>query len=125
MDGLVIAGVALVAGAAVPVAPWETLATLLLVGGLVWVQPRRPARWILAAAAILVAVTALRATCTLAAHERRRDAAAAALPVPARCTAQATVADSPVAVRGTLRWVAALSDVACDGRRVRTCTKSS
>ena len=42
VDGMVVVGVALVAGAVLPVAPVETAAALLLVGALAWVQVRRP-----------------------------------------------------------------------------------
>jgi competence protein ComEC len=115
VDVMVVVGVALVAGAVLPVAPAETLLALVVVAGLAWIQPRRPGVALGVAFALLVGVASGRAAWAVAAHERARAAAALALPAPVRCAGQARVVESPVGIHGALRWTGFLTGLECDG----------
>ncbi len=118
VDAAVLFGAALVAGALVPFAPIETLATLAVAGGYVATGRPRARPWVLACAAILVAMGAVAAHRTLAKDAAARAAASAALPVPSRCAGLAHVVASPVEARGTLRWTAHVRKLVCDGAAV-------
>ncbi len=115
VDASVVLGLALVAGALLPIAPAETLVGLALVGALAWVQPRRPRGAVFVLATLLVAVGGWRAARAVTRHECLRAEATTALPFPVRCAGRARVIDSPVAVRGSLRWTASVSDLVCEG----------
>src|SRR6185312_5945576 len=99
------------------VAPWEVGAGAALVFGLL-VRARRAARATAVLVAAGVVAGAVRAAAAVDAHERARAEADRALPATARCSATAVVVSSPVAVRGTLRWDAELTEVSCDGADV-------
>ena len=118
VDGMVVVGVALVAGAVLPVAPVETAFALLLVGALAWVQVRRPRVIVLVVACAAACVGAWRTERAMERHAAARDTAALALPLPMRCAGRARVEESPVGVRGTLRWVGWLTDITCDGASI-------
>jgi competence protein ComEC len=69
-------------------------------------------------AVLFGAVGAMRATRTVREHERLAALADEALPAPARCSARARVASSPVGARGTLRYDADIEMLVCDGASV-------
>ncbi len=109
-----LSGVALAAGALAIVAPWEVLCGAVLLVALA----RRWGR--MSGAAVLVAtlgilVGAARAQRTVNQHEADARRADGAIAQPVRCSARARVQSSPVVVRDSLRWDAALSQASCEG----------
>ena len=118
IDLAVVAGAAVAAGGVATVAPWQVVGVASCVLGLAWAARRADA----ATAAVVVvflAVGLLRGRRAIVRHEEHRALADAAMPAPARCSARATVDVSPVEVRETLRWDAALADVTCEAQLSR------
>jgi competence protein ComEC len=113
VDAIVVLGVALVGGGLFCVSPTEILfaaagATLVL-----RVSQRPPGLAVLALAALVFGASGWRAHRAVLVHEAERAAVARELPAPARCHAHGVVTESPVAVRGSLRWSAALEGIEC------------
>jgi competence protein ComEC len=111
-DPVLVIALALVAGALLFVAPWELLIAAAAIIALAHRTPYKT--WLLSVfVACGILVGGVRAKCAVAQYEARRERADVALATSARCSAHARVSSSPVRARGTLRWDAELSKVAC------------
>jgi competence protein ComEC len=117
VDGILLAGVAVVAGGLGVVAPWHVAAAGSAIVGLALLA-RRASPIAALVVALALAVGVIRAGAAVRRHEARRAQADVALPQPARCSAHGRVDSSPVSIRGTLKWDAWLDEVACDGAAV-------
>jgi competence protein ComEC len=117
VDGVLLVGIALVAGGVAPAAPLEIAATAVLGCVAASLAGRLTLLAALAAAAALGAgaAGAIRATDNFAQLAAEADGA---MPQPARCSMRARVASSPVEVRGAVRWDAVVYDVTCDAATV-------
>ncbi len=122
VDSILLFGVALVAGAAVPVAWAESLVASLAVLAMVVARaPRRSSRdrvrlrVAVVASLLALGLGAARAYRAMAAQDEAMTEASRALPSPARCAAEGTVLTAPVRVRGSPRWDARLTNVVCEG----------
>jgi competence protein ComEC len=126
VDVVLFAGIALVAGGLLPVAPIETAVTALL--GLALVEYAAHAhtsargrwRWLRTALVVTMALAVGGARARAAIDRAGVDAVRAdtALPQPLRCSMRARVESSPVRLRGALRWDAYVDRLTCDGARV-------
>ena len=115
IDRAILAGVALAAGGLAVVAPWEVRpgpcsSSRSRFAGAVR-EPRRRGR-----VAVAIGVGLVRAQASVHRHESERALADLVIPLPALCSAHATVDSSPVRIRGAVRW---------DGRLVASCEGSS
>ncbi|HEX3770997.1 MAG TPA: DNA internalization-related competence protein ComEC/Rec2 [Polyangiaceae bacterium] len=117
LDPVLVGGVALVVGGLAAVGPGPLVGAAAAILALGWVASRVRGATIVVAA-VALAIGAARANAAVRRHEAARTEADASLPRPARCGARGTVASSPVAVRGTLRWDADLEGLVCDGEPV-------
>jgi competence protein ComEC len=117
VDGILLAGVAVVAGGLGVVAPWHVGAAASAIMGLALLA-RRASRIAALVVALGLGVGVIRAGAAVRRHEAERAQADVALPQPARCSAHGRVDSSPVGIRGTLKWDAWLDRVACDGAAV-------
>jgi competence protein ComEC len=113
IDGVLVAGVALVAGGLLPVAPFETVTTAVLGLGLLWFA-RRGSPWAAIVAAAALAVGGARAEAVILRAGEGAARADTALPRPARCSMRGRVDSSPVRLRGALRWDAYVDRLTCD-----------
>jgi competence protein ComEC len=113
VDTVLVAGCALAGGAIVLVAPLEVGVATVALLAVLHAAGRLRLR-VVVVVVVALAAGALRAGLVVAGHEAARAGADAALGLPKRCTARATVASSPVRARDVLRWDAELDDLACD-----------
>ncbi|HEU4411228.1 MAG TPA: ComEC/Rec2 family competence protein [Polyangiaceae bacterium] len=117
IDGVLVIGLALLAGQRGAVAPFE--ATIACLGALALALARGRVGRAAAACALVAALAgALRARDALARYERSYAAARDALGPPSRCEADAVVRTSPVRQGDTLRWTAEAGRLACDERAI-------
>lgn len=114
IDVVLLAGAALVLGGVATVAPCE-VAVVVAVTMAIAIKARKAAAGPLVAVAIALAAGAVRAGSEVAAHEKRRAQADAAIPGARRCSARGTVTSSPVKVRDVVRWTVRLDGARCDG----------
>lgn len=115
MDVVVICGIALVAGGLFAFAPAPTLLAALGAALVVRTSVTGARLSILAFATLAFGVGVWRASREVDAHEGARSAVALTIPAPTRCSARAVVVSSPVLARGSLRWMASLDSIECDG----------
>ena len=113
VDIVLAAGIALVAGGLLPVAPAETLTTALLGAALVGLAGRGSMRFVIGVA-VALAVGGVRAEGAVVRAEEAASRADAALPAPVRCSMRGRVDSSPVRVHGALRWDALVDRLTCD-----------
>ena len=111
---MVVIGAALAAGGALPFAPMEVALAALVLAVIALARDRRAVS-IVGLGGLALALGATRATLEVRAHELAMARANAAIPRTARCGGTVTVEQSPVRVRGALRWGGALRDGQCDG----------
>ena len=116
MDPVLVVGVMLVAGALALVATLPLAAAALGALFVMRLSGVQVSRALVVSSVLAVLVGAVRSAWTIREHEAARSAAWASLPAPARCTAQGTVASSPVETHGLLRWDADLEAVSCEER---------
>ncbi len=117
IDLALLAGVSLAAGGLAAGAPGEVaLATGLVLAVALWERRAGIVATVIVTTALILGVA--RARAAVDRHERARASADAVLAQPARCSARGRVDSSPVRVRGSLRWDAWLSGLACDGTLV-------
>ena len=112
VDGFLLVGIALLAGALIPGSPAVVITAAVCV---LWLAkpPARTGARILCVLAL--GVGAMRATHAIARHEAERVRADEALPRIARCWGLARVAGSPTQSGGVPRWDADLQGLECDG----------
>jgi competence protein ComEC len=120
VDGVLLVGIGLVAGALAVVAPWPV--AFAAAGAALTARAARGAGRTVGAAWLVAAVVALgagwwRARGTVDGHEGALAGARAVLASPARCRGRAVVVTSPVRTHGVARWDAAVRDAECDVER--------
>jgi competence protein ComEC len=137
LDVCILAGLALQAGAILPISPWAAAASAVVSLALLWRRLSRALRTLVIASLV---VGAVRAEAAVARFDSERARVREALGGPARCSATATVASSPVLMhpsnaslaahpvdpsaepRGppafAAAWDAELTDVDCEGRKL-------
>jgi competence protein ComEC len=114
VDPIVVIGLALVAGGALPFATGEVLVAALAIGAIVLARDRRA--WpLVAVGALAIAVGAARAGAAVRAHEAVARAADGVIVRTARCAGVARVESSPERVHGAMRWSGTLRDARCEG----------
>ena len=111
MDGYLLVGGALLAGALLPGSPAVVIPAALAV---MWLARKEAPRAVLVACAIALGVGGVRARRAIAHHEATRNRADVALPRPERCWGSGKVASSPTRAGGVARWEVDLNAMDCE-----------